>query len=222
MKVKEVPYQGRKKSLFLGYVFDEINDDNTFTDIAKHHHAILLETERSMPELPRFGTKMKVPGQFSNLTFMGGGPHENYWDRNTSAFISQYSSTVEDQYFPYIRPQENGYKTDTRWLALQDSTGKGVLIIGEPQISFSALNYTLEQLDQGSKKNYRHTNDLVPNDFISLNVDYKQTGVGGDDSWGARPHPQYTLEYGEYHYSYIIRPLRRNTDLMDLSKKRFK
>ena len=175
-----------------------------------------------MPELPRYGMKIGIPGDFSNLTWYGRGPHENYWDRKTSAFIGVNQSTVEDQYFPYIRPQENGYKTDTRWLTLQDSTGKGLMFIGEPMISFSALNYSIDDLDQGTKQNYKHTNDLIPRDEVYINIDYKQTGVGGDDSWGARPHPQYTLNYCEYEYTYTIRPLKRKTDLMDLSKKRFK
>ena len=73
---------------------------------------------------------------------------------------------------------------------------------GEPLVCFSALDYSIEDLDQGDKKNYRHTNDLVKRDYISLNMDYKQSGVGGDDSWSARPHPQYRLKYGEYEYSY--------------------
>lgn len=184
--------------------------------------ATLVEKEKPLPELPRFGMRMQIPGKFNDLTWYGRGPQENYWDRKTAAFVGVYKSSVADQYFPYIRPQENGYKTDTRWLALQDSAGRGMMIIGEPLVSFSALNFTTEDLDQGTKKNYKHTNDLSPRDFIALHVDYKQTGVGGDDSWGARPHPKYTLDYGYHEYSYIIRPLRRGTDLMDLSKFRFK
>ena len=96
------------------------------------------------------------------------------------------------------------------------------MFIGEPLLSFSALNFTTEDLDQGAKDNYRHTKDLKQNDFVALHVDYKQTGVGGDDSWGARPHPQYSLKYAAYEYSYIIRPLQRKQDLMELSRKRFK
>jgi len=183
---------------------------------------LLIEKDKGMPEMPRFGTRMEIPGTFSKLTWYGRGPQENYWDRNTATFMGIYESTVVDQYFPYIRPQENGYKTDTRWIALQDSTGKGLMFLGEPLVSFSALNYSQEDLDQGTKSNYKHTNDLNADDFISLNVDLKQTGVGGDDSWGARPHPQYTLNYKEHEYSYIIRPLRGNEKLKDLSRLRMK
>ena len=205
----------------FSFRFNKVQNDTIF-DNSERIYGILVEKEITLPELPRFGMTMQIPGEFSDLTWYGRGPFENYWDRNTAAFFGIYKSTVKEQYFPYIRPQENGYKTDTRWLALQDSTGKGLMFIGEPHISFSALNYTINDLDQGTKQNYRHTNDLEANDFISLNVDYKQTGLGGDDSWGARPHTQYTLPYGEYEYSYIIRPLTKNADLMELSKKRFK
>jgi hypothetical protein len=218
---KRSAISGREEGLFLCYWLDEIKDSN-IENATGHLHALLVEKDLEMPEMLRFGMNMEIPENFSNLTWYGRGPHENYQDRNTSAFVGLYKSTVNDQYFPYIRPQENGYKTDTRWLALQDSSGKGLMFIGEPLICFSALNFTIDDLDQDVKPNYQHINDLVTKDFISLNVDYKQTGVGGDDSWGARPHPQYTLEFGEYEYTFTIRPLRRNEDLMELSKKRFK
>ncbi|MCF8367792.1 MAG: DUF4981 domain-containing protein [Bacteroidales bacterium] len=185
-------------------------------------HAIIVEKEIPMPELPRFGMHLHIPSKFSNLSWYGRGPHENYVDRKTSAFIGLYESTVSEQYFPYIRPQENGYKTDTRWMALTDQEGKGMMFLGEPFISFSALNFDIDDLDQGTKENYKHTNDLVPNDWVSVNIDYKQTGVGGDNSWGARAHPQYTMDYRAYEYKYIIRPIRKKPDLPEWSKKRFR
>ncbi len=206
--------------LFLYWLYEM--EKNVIHNSTEKNHATLVEKDLEMPELPRYGMNMEIPGQYSNLSWYGRGPFENYWDRNTAAFVGVYNSTVEEQYFPYIRPQENGYKTDTRWVALQDSTGKGLMFVGEPLISFSALNYSIDDLDQGTRQNYKHTNDLTPHDRIYLNIDYKQTGVGGDNSWGARPHPEYTLNYGEYEYTYIIRPLRRKTDLMELSRKRFK
>ena len=203
-----------------------LNFENTTSETvigkAEGINATIIEKEITMPELPRFGMQLQVPGKYGQLTWYGRGPQENYCDRNKAAFVGIYESPVADQYFPYIRPQENGYKTDTRWLSLQDSTGIGLMFIGEPLLSFSALNFTTEDLDQGAKDNYRHTKDLKPNDFVALHVDYKQTGVGGDDSWGARPHPQYSLKYDAYEYSYIIRPLQRKQDLMELSRKRFK
>jgi beta-galactosidase len=213
-----------KDDLLISYDFAEIKDF-TIKDSGKNFNGELLEIEKSLPEMMRFGMNMELPKQFSEITWYGRGPFENYWDRKTAAFVGLYNSTVAEQYFPYIRPQENGYKTDVRWLALQSKEGHGLMFIGDSLLGFSALNYTMDDFDQGSKKNYRHTNDLVPKDFVSLNVDYKQTGVGGDDSWYARPHPQYTLNYGEYQYAYTIRPIRKKMSeeqLIDLSKRRFK
>lgn len=205
--------------LELGEAGKELSFQFDFED---QNLANIIEQEPVMPELPRFGMRMQIHSQFQQLSWYGRGPHENYWDRNSSAFVGLYESTISNQYFPYIRPQENGYKTDTRWLAVTDTTGKGVMIIAEDLLSFSALQYSQEDLDQGSKQNYRHTNDLIPNVFVSVHIDYKQTGVGGDNSWGARPHPEYTLEYGEYAYSFIIRPLKNTNDLGGKSKRRFR
>jgi beta-galactosidase len=207
--------------LLVHYTFDALSDSMSVADQSNAFNAQIIETEVSMPELPRFGMRMKIPGQYSTVKWFGRGPQENYQDRNTAAFVGAYESKVADQYFPYIRPQETGYKTETRWMALQNESGKGVMIVSDSLFSFSALEYTVEDLDQGEKKNYRHTNDLVPNDFTELNIDYRQTGVGGDDSWGARAHEQYTLKYGKYYQSYIIRPLPRNTNLIKISKQRF-
>jgi len=190
-------------------------------DLARNIQAQLIEPEIRFPEIPRFGMSLEMPLQYKNLTWYGRGPHENYCDRNTSAFIATHQSTVDEQYFPYIRPQETGYKTDTRWVALQNDHDTGLLFIGEPEISWSALYYAIEDLDQETKQKNRHTKDLNKRDFISVNIDYGQTGVGGDNSWGAKPHPKYTLHYGTYSYRYIIRPLRGQADLTELSKKRF-
>lgn len=184
--------------------------------------AEVLEREFSYPELLRYGTRIEMPGKYSNIKWFGRGPQENYQDRNTAAYVGLYQSTIDEQVMPYIRPQEYGYKTDTRWFAMQDENGKGLMFIGEPLISFSALPYTIDDLDQDTKPNYKHANDLVARDFISLNVDYKQTGVGGDDSWGARPHKQYTLNYGEYSYTYTIRPLRGKEKLGEICHQRYK
>lgn len=163
---------------------------------------------QSLPEMPRFGMKMKVNKALGNLKYYGRGPHENYCDRNTSAFMGVYESTPEGQYFPYIRPQENGYKTDVRWLTLADHQGIGLQVGGMPLFSFSALPYDIEDLDQGIKENYRHTCDLVPENHYEVMIDYKQMGVGGDDSWGARPHPRYRIPAQVYTYSFRMAPIR--------------
>lgn len=170
-----------------------------------------------LPELPRFGMNFRVPSTFSLVKWYGRGPYENYWDRHTASFVGVYENQVNDLFFPYLRPQENGYRTDIRWMTLTDDSGDGLLIAGSPLFCASALPFTVSQLDYTDNE-FRHTVDLIPNDFIDVNVDYKQTGVGGNDSWGARPLQKYTLKSGKYSYSYRIRPIHKNIDPMKASK----
>ncbi|MDN3595526.1 glycoside hydrolase family 2 TIM barrel-domain containing protein [Zunongwangia endophytica] len=164
-----------------------------------------LQSEKELPEIPRFGMRMILAGDYENLTYYGRGPWENYSDRKTSAFLGIYEDKVENQFtLGYIRPQEAGYKTDTRWIQLKSSNGTGLKIVGEQPLGFSALNIATEDLDPGDEKSQRHTTDIKVYDKVFLHVDYKQRGLGGDDSWGRYPHQQYRLEENEYSYSYTI------------------
>jgi beta-galactosidase len=183
-----------------------------------------------IPEIPRMGMQMQLPEEFLNLKWLGRGPHENYVDRKTSADIGLYESTVADQYVPYIRPQENGYKTDTRWLTLTDDNGTGILVSGDPQFCFSALNYLHDDFESPGKLSvYRpdaktantHTIDVKPRELINLNIDLAQMGVGGDDSWGALIHPEYRLLDMKYEYSFRIRPIVKDDDILKLAKEKF-
>ncbi|MDP4239306.1 MAG: glycoside hydrolase family 2 TIM barrel-domain containing protein, partial [Bacteroidota bacterium] len=164
--------------------------------------------DKELPELPRFGMIMSLDKQFDNFTFYGRGPWENYSDRNDASQIGIYSSKVADQYVPYTRPQENGYKTDIRWLTLTNNEGKGIRIEGLQPICASALNNLPEDFDPGLSKKYRHTNDITPRNEVILSVDLAQRGVGGDTSWGALPHEQYRLKAKEYNYGYVIKPVK--------------
>jgi beta-galactosidase len=178
--------------------------------------------KKGLPELPRFGMTLRLPEAFERVEWFGRGPHENYWDRWTSAFIGLYRSTAREQFVPYVSPQESGYKTDVRWVALTDERGRGLAFIGMETdlVCFSALRYAIDDLTQ-KKRGTMHPVDLEERDFVELNVDFKQTGVGGEDSWGARPYPQYTLFPQDYSYRFRIRPLDRGDDPMALSKERF-
>jgi beta-galactosidase len=167
--------------------------------------------EPDLPELPRFGTLLRVPAALRHLEYFGRGPHENYCDRNTAALVGRYRSTVAEQPFPYISPQETGNKTDVRWLALTDEGGRGLLVVGQPLLSVSALPYTPEDLTQESRGT-RHTIDLAPRDFVSLCVDLKQRGVGGDDSWGATPHSPYCIPARDYTLWFRLVPLQAGED----------
>jgi beta-galactosidase len=162
--------------------------------------------KKGLPDLPRFGVQMTLSSEFDNISWYGRGPHESYWDRKSGAKKGVYNGKVKDQCHPYIRPQENGNKTDVRWLALTNKEGIGLLVVGDPLLSVSAHHFLTEDFDSGDKKRQRHTFDLKPRDLVNLNLDYKQMGVGGDTSWGARPHPQYRLPAQEYTYSFKLRP----------------
>ena len=174
-------------------------------------------------EMPRFGINFNIPGEFEKASWYGRGPHENYIDRMSSAFVGYYESTVENLKFDYSRPQENGYRTENRWLRMVNLDGKGFEIKGNPLFSFGAHFNTIEDMDDGVRKNQpgqylgarkrivkkqRKPIDLVKRDFISLNIDLKQMGVGGDNSWGARTLNKYILVPADYEFSFIINPLR--------------
>jgi beta-galactosidase len=183
-----------------------------------------------IPEIPRMGMQMQLPAEFTNLKWLGRGPHENYADRKTSADVGLYESTVADQYTPYIRPQENGYKTDTRWLTVTNDNGSGILVTGDPLICFSALNNIHDDFESpGKLSQYRkdaktantHTIDVKPRDLVNLNVDLGQMGVGGDNSWGALIHPKYRLLDKKYEYSFRIRPVIKDDDILKLAKEKF-
>jgi beta-galactosidase len=159
-----------------------------------------------LPELPRFGTQMVLPGAFDTLTWFGRGPHENYSDRKAGAAVGLYDGAVLDQAHPYIRPQETGYKTDVRWAALTDSrSGVGLLAVGLPFVGIAASPFLHDDYESGFEKAMRHTVDMKPRDIVAFNVDLAQMGLGGDNSWGAMPHDQYRLIAKPYAYKFRLR-----------------
>ncbi|MEH6656619.1 glycoside hydrolase family 2 TIM barrel-domain containing protein [Leeuwenhoekiella marinoflava] len=157
------------------------------------------------PEMPRFGMRLVLDGDYDNLAYYGRGPWENYSDRNESAFLGIYTDKVENQFtWTYIRPQESGYHTDTRWLTLTDASGNGLKIVGDQPLGFSALDVSTEDLDPGMTKAQKHPTDLTVEDKVFLHVDLKQRGLGGLNSWGQYPFREYRLEDKTYSYSYTI------------------
>jgi beta-galactosidase len=155
-----------------------------------------------LPELPRFGMQMTLPDAFETITWYGRGPHESYWDRKVGAAVGLYGGTVEEQYFDYSEPQETGNKTDVRWVSLTGPDGVGLRVAGSEPLSVNALRYATEDMEQA-----KHRYEMERREFVTLNVDLAQTGVGGDDSWGARTHPEYTLEARPYSYAFRLQPL---------------
>ncbi len=181
----------------------------------------LVPGDSLLPDLPRYGMDLRMPQEYSHVRWFGRGPQENYCDRKTGAFVGDYSSSVDDLFFNYISPQETGTRTDTRWIAITDDNGEGLLFVGQPLLSWSALYYTEEDLTQ-SARGTMHPYQLDKKDFVNIHLDLKQMGVGGDNSWGARPHPQYMIPAREYSYSYLIRPLHKGMDPEKEGRKRYK
>jgi beta-galactosidase len=160
-----------------------------------------FEPKADLPELPRLGMQMGLDSDLSRVTWFGRGPWENYWDRKTGSAVGLYESTIEGLWHPYVEPQENGNRTDVRWLTLTDDEGRGVLIAGDPVVAFSAWPYTQANIEAAT-----HPYDLKPASSTTLNIDMGQTGVGGDNSWGARPHREYTLWPKAYEYRFHVMP----------------
>ncbi|HPR88092.1 MAG TPA: glycoside hydrolase family 2 TIM barrel-domain containing protein [bacterium] len=162
-----------------------------------------------LPEMPRYGMALAMPAGYELVRWFGRGPHENYCDRKTSAFVGRYEMAVAGFASPYVSPQEMGYRTDTRWVAVTDAAGTGLLFTGP--LCFSALHNTSEDLTQKSRGSI-HPTDLVHRDEVCLNIDLAQMGVGGDDSWGAWPHKQYLLQEKEYRHTFVMHPLAAGED----------
>ncbi len=168
-----------------------------------------MEAKIKLPELPVFGFTLELPKHFDQLKWYGRGPHENYVDRNRSAFVGIYKSTIYEQYHPYIRPQETGYKTEVRWLQLKDKTGTGWKFSGAPLFGFSALPYSIKALDLSEDPTIlKHTIDIKENEFVNLRIDLAQMGVGGDDSWGAHTHDKYKIFYKNYIFEFKMEPIQ--------------
>ena len=149
-------------------------------------------------EIPRLGVRFRVADDA--FSYFGRGPVENYWDRASCTFKSIYKSAASKEYYPYVRPQECGHHTDVNWLSIGGVTVQGLF-------EFNALRQTIEDLDGGIKKSQTHITDVPFNDFTEVSIDYRQSGIGGYDSWGARPEPAYTLWSDEnYSYSFTLIP----------------
>jgi beta-galactosidase len=179
-----------------------------------------LNTTTYDGDIPRIGMRMQLPKHYNKLSYFGRGPWENYQDRKASAFVDLYTSKVADQYVPYIRPQDNGYKTDTRWIALSNQNNNGLLFVSEKKegLGFSALHMENEDFDTTNGIDYavsnksKHTIDIKEKNLVQLNIDLGQRGLAGDDSWHSKPQKQYMYRGSEKHsYSFYMIPFENGT-----------
>lgn len=181
---EDIVYEGR----FTISGDGKIQADNRFT------------VPEGMPPLARVGLRTALPADFNKLEWYGRGAHESYDDRKESAFVGIYSGRVADQHFPHVMPQENGNKTDVRWIKLlsEEST---LRFSGMPLINVNVQDYSTEALNASKR-----THTLKRGDKTWLHIDYRQMGLGGDDSWSPRVHKEYLPEQPVYEFSFMISP----------------
>lgn len=158
-------------------------------------------------DLFRFGMQMVMPESFENISYYGRGPVENYTDRKHSQNLGIYNQTVTEQFYPYIRPQENGAKSDIRWWKQLNAAGNGLMFVADAPFLASALHYTIESLDEGPVKIQRHSNEVEPSHLTNLLIDKVQYGLGCVNSWGALPRKEYRLPYRDYDFTFIMTPV---------------
>ncbi len=168
----------------------------------------MVEINEHLPFVPRVGVELRLPGNLDQLTWFGRGPHENYRDRKKGAAVGYYQSTVTDQFTPYVYPGECGGKEDVRWLALTESDGYGLLVVGHDKLHFDALHHSIRDLAEA-----KHLDALSPRDEVVLHLDGWHMGVGGDDGWWSQVHDEFLIFPSIYRYAFKFIPLTPQDDL---------
>lgn len=195
-----------KGKLFLTYV---INNEGA----VKVTQKMEAGKEEKVSDMFRFGMQMQMPENFNEVEYYGRGPVENYADRNHSTLIGKYRQTVAEQFYPYIRPQETSTKTDLRWWRVLNISGNGLQFVGDAPFSASALNYSIESLDDGVQKDQRHSPEVAKAPFTNLCIDKVQMGLGCVNSWGTLPLEKYRVPYQDYEFSFILTPVRHKVNM---------
>lgn len=166
-----------------------------------------------IPDMFRFGVRFEMPSSYDRIEFYGKGPFENYSDRQHAALTGIYRQSVEEQFYPYIRPQETGTKAGLRWWEVINISGNGLKFRSDAPFSASALEYSIETLDDGPAKDNRHPADLVKSGTTNICIDKAQMGLGCINSWGHLPIDQYRLHYGDYEFTFVIDPVYHRFDM---------
>ena len=176
-----------------------------------------LEIADKTLEPLRIGLQGQVDGDYEQVTYFGRGPQENYSDRNDGIFLGTWKTSVRGMMFDYVYPQENGNRTDIRWISMTDLQGRGIQFLGVEPLSVSVWDTTQDEIQKAM--HIGEAKKLV--DAFVINVDHVQTGVGGTDSWSqrARPSDQYRLLDKQYSYGFYIRPVRNAADAVSAGRR---
>ena len=161
----------------------------------------------------RFGMQMQMPRSFETIEYYGRGPIENYIDRNHCTDLGIYRQSVTEQFYSYIRPQENGTRTDIRWWRMINKAGNGIEVVAASPFSASALHYTIESLDEGWSKQQGHSPEVEEADLTNLCIDKIQAGLGCVNSWGSIALPEYQVPYQDYEFTFILSPIQHCIDI---------
>ncbi len=172
-----------------------------------------LATDKEAKIMPmfRYGMQLQMPKEFDAISYYGRGPVENYIDRNSSEFLGVYGGKVQDEYYPYVRPQESGNHTDVRWFRVMNAQGEGLEFYSNAPMEASALKFLTEDLDDGltkDKKIDRHSGDLIERPQTQVHIQKRQMGLGCVNSWGAWPRKEYMVDYKDYDFTFAIRPIK--------------
>ena len=193
--------------LYLTYV---INNQGA----VKVTQKMVADKNAKVSPMFRFGMQLVMPKSFEKISFYGRGPIENYSDRNHCTDLGIWNQNVSDQFYAYIRPQENGNKTDIRWWRQMNDAGNGLEFVSEAPFSASALHYTISSLDSGPYKRQEHSNEVKPADLTNVLIDKAQMGLGCVNSWGAWPLDEYVLPYGDYEFTFIMTPIQSSISIL--------
>lgn len=178
---------------------------------------------KNVLEVPRIGVRFRIPVRYNQVSYLGRGPEENYIDRKMGTLVGLYETTADEMYVPYVRPQENGHRTDTRWLSLTTKKRQGLMIVARELLEFNALRNPVEDFDSGIcdtpyQLRSAHSVDIRPQDYVEVCLDARHQGVGGYDSWGARPTEAATIYANEeYDSEFCLIPVANEREINSCS-----
>ena len=195
------------------YELPEVSAKLNLTYVINNEGAIKVtqkmtaDKNAKVANLFRFGMQMQMPRSFDKVEYYGRGPVENYIDRKANADLGIYRQSVAEQFYSYIRPQETGTKSDLRWWKTLNAAGRGIQVAAAEPFSASALHYTIESLDEGTHKQQGHSPEVDEADLTNFCFDLIQAGLGCEDSWGRITRPEYQVPYGDYEFTFILKPM---------------
>ena len=192
--------------LYLTYVINNVG-------AIKVTQKMVTDKNAKVSPMFRFGMQVQMPKDFDAIEYYGRGPIENYADRKACTDINIYHQSVDEQFYSYIRPQENGTKSDIRWWKQLNHSRNGLQIVAEAPFSASALHYTIESLDEGPVKKQGHSPEVAKANLTNLCIDKVQMGLGCEDSWGRITRPEYQIPYADYEFTFILTPVKHQVEI---------